>query len=78
MRPSKKDSRISCRFCGVKTWSINYVAFMHDHDRPDGRRCLRARKDIAGQYNARVWGSMFDAYCDSGDIEAARRAGKDS
>jgi hypothetical protein len=37
-----KDTRISCQFCKIKTWMKDYVAFMQDHDRPDGRKCQRA------------------------------------
>jgi hypothetical protein len=41
-----KDARLSCPFCKVKTWSRDYKAFMYDHDRPDGRRCVRAHLTI--------------------------------
>lgn len=37
-----KDTRHACQFCHVKTWMKDYVAFMRDHDRPQGGRCLRA------------------------------------
>lgn len=37
-----KDTRHTCQFCGSKTWMADMVAFMRDHDRPAGGRCLRA------------------------------------
>ncbi len=40
----KKDLRIACPYCGMKTWSKDYVGFMTDHDRPDGRVCKKARR----------------------------------
>lgn len=39
-----KDTRLQCPYCGSKTWDRNYTAFMDDHDRPHGGRCLRARR----------------------------------
>lgn len=38
--------RLSCHHCGVTTWMKDYREFMLDHDRPDGRKCRRARKTI--------------------------------
>lgn len=52
----EKDKRLRCSFCGMTTWSTDYKQFMADHDRPDGRRCLRAAAEVepAGQQkNAR-------------------------
>lgn len=40
---SLRDERISCPHCGVTTWSKDYVQFMKDHDRHDGRRCYAAQ-----------------------------------
>lgn len=37
-----KDTRIACQFCGSKTWMTDLVAFMRDHDRPQGGLCLKA------------------------------------
>ena len=42
-----KDTRSSCHFCGAKTWSNDYVGFMRDHDRPDGRKCQQAAAETA-------------------------------
>lgn len=44
-----KDTRLQCRFCTVRTWSRNYKAFMLDHDRPDGRRCVKARTSLVSE-----------------------------
>jgi hypothetical protein len=38
------DKRVQCQFCGVRTWMTDYVAFMRDHDRPQGGRCLKASR----------------------------------
>ena len=38
-----KDNRIQCPYCKIKTWDTDYRYFMRDHDRPDGRRCQKAR-----------------------------------
>lgn len=38
----QKDTRLQCPYCKMRTWSKNYTQFMADHDRRDGRRCLRA------------------------------------
>lgn len=40
-----KDTRASCPHCGVKTWSRDFVGFMRDHDRPDGKVCRAAQAD---------------------------------
>lgn len=47
-RKAPKDTRLSCPFCGSKTWSGDYKSFMRDHDRPDGRRCLQASEQTTG------------------------------
>lgn len=39
-----RDTRLSCPHCGVKTWSTDYVSFMRDHDRIDGRKCRAAAR----------------------------------
>lgn len=46
-----QDKRIQCPYCGMKTWSNDYVSFMRDHDRPDGRRCLQAAHSIESSRN---------------------------
>jgi hypothetical protein len=47
-RKAPKDTRLSCPFCGSKTWSGDHKSFMRDHDRPDGRRCLQASEQTTG------------------------------
>lgn len=37
-----KDTRAACPYCSVRTWRTDWTAFMRDHDRPDGRRCVAA------------------------------------
>jgi DNA-directed RNA polymerase subunit RPC12/RpoP len=44
MKKEIKDMRIQCPYCKVKTWMTDRRAFMKDHDRPDGRRCQKARR----------------------------------
>ena len=39
----KVDTRIKCNHCGLRTWMKHYSAFMKDHDRPDGRRCVASK-----------------------------------
>jgi hypothetical protein len=39
----KVDTRIRCNHCGLRTWMTDYSAFMNDHDRPDGRRCVAGK-----------------------------------
>lgn len=46
-----KDTRFCCPFCGIKTWMRDFVAFMRDHDRPQGGRCLRAARTYAKETN---------------------------
>ena len=41
------DRRIACPCCGMRTWSNDYIGFMRDHDRPDGRVCREAQRYIA-------------------------------
>ena len=43
MLPAQKDTRIRCPHCGIRTWMTDFVAFMRDHDRPDGRVCRIAQ-----------------------------------
>jgi hypothetical protein len=42
MKNAQRDTRIRCSHCHVATWRTDFVAFMRDHDRPDGRRCVAA------------------------------------
>jgi hypothetical protein len=42
-----EDARIQCPYCKIKTWMRDRRAFMRDHDRPDGRRCEKARQSVA-------------------------------
>jgi hypothetical protein len=50
-----KDTRHACQFCKVRTWNKDYVAFMRDHDRPEGGRCLRAAKVYAAEVRIPEW-----------------------
>lgn len=54
-RGMNNDNRNQCQFCQVRTWSKDYVAFMRDHDREDGRRCLRAANVYAPKINIPAW-----------------------
>jgi hypothetical protein len=50
-----KDTRSTCQFCGSKTWSKDYAGFMRDHDRGDGRKCVRAAKVYASTVRVPEW-----------------------
>ncbi len=41
------DTRHRCPHCHVRTWMTDYLAFMQDHDRPDGRRCRKAALSVS-------------------------------
>ncbi len=51
----EQDTRCACQFCGSKTWSKDYVGFMRDHDRVDGRKCVRAAKVYAPTVRVPEW-----------------------
>ncbi len=57
------DTRLQCPYCKVRTWMSDYVAFMRDHDRPDGRRCVAASKLLHGgdDTDSQVLGKLGDA-----------------
>jgi hypothetical protein len=39
----KEDNRPRCPYCGITTWNKDWVSFMSDHDRPDGKVCRKAQ-----------------------------------
>ena len=44
------DRRIQCPCCGIRTWALDYLAFMRDHDRRDGRVCRAAQRHVSGVF----------------------------
>ena len=52
------DARNACQFCGTKTWSKDYAAFMRDHDRADGTRCIRAAKVYKIEIHVPAWAKV--------------------
>jgi hypothetical protein len=48
MSTKKPDRRLTCRYCGAKTWQRDFARFMFDHDKSDGKRCLAASSAYGG------------------------------